>query len=59
MTDQQFDNTRFGKGDEIEVRNYLKREIEEVEYVNFEHRTINGYKAAEIEKYIPHKVAEL
>lgn len=31
MTEQQFDKTRFGKGDKIEVRNYLKKETEDIE----------------------------
>ena len=34
MTDEEFDNTAFRKGDRIEVRHYFKTEVEDVEYVN-------------------------
>lgn len=54
MTNEEFDNTRFGCNDEIVVRRYLSRFIEKVEYVNFERRTINGYQALEIISHIKH-----
>ena len=58
MTEQQFDKTHFGKGDRIEVRNYLKKETEDIEFVDFTERRINGYKPNEIIQYIPNKTAE-
>lgn len=34
MTDAEFDNISFRKGDIIEVRHFFKTEVEEVEYVD-------------------------
>ena len=34
MTNEEFDNMTFKKGDKIEVRHYFKIEVENVEYVN-------------------------
>lgn len=52
MTDEEFDNTTFCKGDRIEVRHYFKTEVEDVEYVNIINRWINNYKPQQISKYI-------
>lgn len=52
MTDEEFDNTTFSKGDKIELRHYFKTEIEDVENVNFYYKEINGYKPQQITKYI-------
>jgi len=52
MTDEEFDNTIFCKGDMIEVRHYFKTEVEDVEYVNIIDRYINNYKPQQISKYI-------
>lgn len=54
MTDEEFDNTTFRKGDKVEVRHYFKTEIEDVEYVNIIDRLINNYKPQQISKYIPY-----
>jgi len=54
MTDEEFDNTPFRKGDKIEVRRYFKTEAEDVEYVNITDRYINNYKPQQISKYIPY-----
>ena len=54
MTDEEFDNTAFRKGDRIEVRRYLKTEVENVEYINVIDRWINNYKPQQILKYIPY-----
>lgn len=52
MTDEEFDNTIFCKGDMIEVKHYFKTEVEDVEYVNIIDRYINNYKPQQISKYI-------
>lgn len=52
MTDEEFDNTIFCKGDMIEVRHYFKTEVEDVEYVNIIDRYIDNYKPQQISKYI-------
>ena len=54
MTDEEFDNTAFRKGDIIEVRHFFKTEVEEVEYVDIRNRYINNCKPQQISKYIPH-----
>lgn len=54
MTDEEFDNTTFRKGDKIEIRHYFKTEVEDVEYVNITDRYINNYKPQQISKYIPY-----
>ena len=54
MTDEEFDNTAFCKGDKIEVKHFFKTEVEEVEYVNIIDRYINNYKPQQISKYIPY-----
>lgn len=54
MTDEEFDNTTFRKGDKIEVRRYFKTEVENVEYINVIDRYINNYKPQQILKYIPY-----
>lgn len=54
MTNEEFDNTTFKKGDKIEVRHYFKTETEDVEYVNIIDRYINNYKPSQISKYIPY-----
>lgn len=52
MTDEEFDNTIFRKGDKIEVKHFFKTEVEDVEYVNVIDRYINNYKPQQISKYI-------
>lgn len=52
MTEEEFDNTTFRKGDKIEIRHYFKTEVEDVEYVNITDRWINNYKPQQISKYI-------
>ena len=54
MTDEEFDNTTFRKGDRIEVKHFFKTEVEDVEYVNIIDRYINNYKPQQISKYIPY-----
>jgi len=54
MTEDEFDNTTFGKGDKIEVKHFFKTEVEDVEYVNIIDRYINNYKPQQISKYIHH-----
>jgi hypothetical protein len=51
MTDEEFDNISFRKGDIIEVRHFFKTEVEEVEYVDIRNRYINNYKPQQISKY--------
>lgn len=58
MTDEEFDNTTFKKGDKIEVRHYFKIEVENVEYVNIIDRYINNYKPSQITKYISYAKKE-
>ena len=52
MTDEEFDNTAFRKGDIIEVHHFFKTEVEEVEYVDIKNRYINNYKPQQISKFI-------
>ena len=52
MTNEEFDDTVFRKGDKIEVRHFFKTEIENVEYVDIINRWINNYKPQQISKYI-------
>lgn len=52
MNNREFDNTRISSRDEIVVRRYFRQERERVEWVDFEKRTINGYRAAEIIEYV-------
>ena len=54
MTDEEFDNTIFRKGNRIEVKHFFKTEVEDVEYVNIIDRYINNYKPQQISKYIPY-----
>lgn len=52
MTDEEFDNITFRKGDKIEVKHFFKTDVEDVEYVNIIDRYINNYKPQQISKYI-------
>lgn len=52
MTKEEFDNTAFSSRDKIVVRQYFRTFTECVGEVDFEKRTINGYKAAEIVEHI-------
>ena len=52
MTKSEFDRDSFGKYDEIVVRRYFRQETERIEWVDFEKRTVNGYRAAEIIEHI-------
>lgn len=58
MTDEEFDNTAFRKGDIIEVRHFFKTEVEGVEYVDIKNRYINNYKPQQISKYTPYGTKE-
>lgn len=58
MTNEEFDNMTFKKGDKIEVRHYFKIEVENVEYVNIVDRYINNYKPSQITKYISYAKEE-
>ena len=55
MTNEEFDNTDFRQGDKIEVRKYFGWEVEEIEYINFSSRRVNGYTANEIIKTYKNK----
>ena len=52
MTKEEFDSSTFGKDDEIIVRRYFRTEREYIESVDFEQRTINGYKHSQIIEHI-------
>ena len=52
MTNKEFDNDDFGRCDEIVVRQYFLTKTERVEWVDFDNRLVNGYKAAEIIDHI-------
>lgn len=52
MTNEEFDRSTFSRRDEITVRRYFRTETERVEWVDFEKRLVNGYKAAEIVEHI-------
>jgi hypothetical protein len=58
MTDEEFDNISFRKGDIIEVRHFFKTEVEEVEYVDIRNRYINNYKPQQISKYTSYGTKE-
>lgn len=52
MTNKEFDSTAFGSQDKIVVRQYFHTHTERVVEVDFERRTINGYRAAQIVEHI-------
>ena len=52
MTNTEFDNAKFCSRDKIVVRRYFRTETERVEWVDFDKRIVNGYKAAEIVEHI-------
>ena len=52
MTNKEFDNTAFGSQDKIVVWQYFHTHTERVVEVDFERRTINGYRAAQIVEHI-------
>lgn len=52
MTEEQFDNIRFGGNDEIIVKHYLCTLRLKVESVDFSEQTINGYPLDKIIEYI-------
>jgi hypothetical protein len=52
MTNTEFDNATFCSRDKIVVRRYFRTETERVEWVDFDKRIVNGYKAAEIVEHI-------
>ena len=54
MTKEEFDSSTFCKDDEIIVRRYFRMEREDIESVDFEQRTINGYKHSQIIEHIKH-----
>ena len=51
MTDEEFDNASFNSNDKITIHKYFFRETENVKWVDFTERLINGYKLEEIENY--------
>lgn len=51
MTDEEFDNANFNSNDKIVIRKYFFREIENIKWVDFTERLINGYRLEEIESY--------
>jgi len=54
VTDKEFDNIAFSGRDSIVVRQYFRTFTEKVENVDFTHRTVNGYAAAQIVEYVKH-----
>ena len=52
MTESEFDDIQFCKGDKIELRHYFQTVTEDVQYVNFTYKEINGYRPQQISKYI-------
>lgn len=52
MTNDEFDNADFNSGDKVEVRKYFGKEVQSVEFVDFDRRRVNGYCATEIIKHI-------
>jgi len=51
MTDEEFDNASFNSNDKITIRKYLFREIENIKWIDFTERIINGYKIEDIIKH--------
>lgn len=51
MTDEEFDNTSFNSNDKITIRKYLFRETENIKWIDFTERIINGYKIEDIIKH--------
>jgi hypothetical protein len=51
MTDEEFDNASFNSNDKITIRKYLFRETENIKWVDFTERIINGYKIEDIIKH--------
>lgn len=51
MTDEEFDNASFNSNDKITIRKYLFQETENVKWVDFTERIINGYKIEDIIKH--------
>lgn len=52
MTAEEFDRADFRSTDQIEVRRYFGHAIEDVEWVNFDRREVNGYRPTEIIRHI-------
>lgn len=51
MTDEEFDDASFNSNDKITIRKYLFRETENIKWVDFTERIINGYKIEDIIKH--------
>ena len=51
MTDEEFDNACFNSNDKIVIRKYFFREVENIKWVDFADRLINGYTLEEIVEY--------
>ena len=51
MTDEEFDNISFNSNDKITIRKYLFRETENIKWIDFTERIINGYKIEDIIKH--------
>ena len=51
MTDEEFNNTNFNSNDKITIRKYLFQETENIKWIDFTERIINGYKIEDIIKH--------
>lgn len=51
MTDEEFDNACFNSNDKIVIRKYFFREVENIKWVDFVDRLINGHTLEEIVEY--------
>jgi hypothetical protein len=51
MTDEEFDNASFNSNDKITIRKYLFRETENIKWIDFTERIINGYRIEDIIKH--------
>ena len=51
MTDEEFDNASFNSNDKITIRKYLFQETENIKWIDFTERIINGYKIEDIIKH--------
>jgi len=52
MTEEEFDQADFCCTDQIEVRHYFGHAIEDVKWVDFGRREVNGYVPIEIIRHI-------
>lgn len=52
MTNEEFDRADFRSDDQIEIRRYFRHTIEDVKWVDFDRREVNGYRPIEIIRHI-------